>query len=150
MIESLGVQEKCAVGIYLLICVQFLAYSAVWRALKSLVFSELNWISNCMEKVTGWAFRARHFRFDGNSREGPMKIKAILVAAALVLSVVQAKAQIPYGNVGTVAPTNVFKATTTGDITGYFVQGGYASGGGAGDLDFVGMLDVTTNTFSGW
>ena len=79
-----------------------------------------------------------------------MKIKAILVAAALVLSVVQAKAQIPYGNVGTVAPTNVFKATTTGDITGYFVQGGYASGGGAGDLDFVGMLDVTTNTFSGW
>jgi len=74
-----------------------------------------------------------------------MKIKAILVAAALVLSVVQAKAQIPYGNVGTVAPTNVFKATTTGDITGYFV-----SGGGAGDTDYVQMVDVTTDTSSGW
>ena len=57
---------------------------------------------------------------------------------------------IPYCSVGTIAPTNVFTASATGSITGYFVQGGAASGGGAGDLDFVGMLDVTTATFSGW
>ena len=57
---------------------------------------------------------------------------------------------IPYPNVGTIEPTNIFKASSTGAITGYFVQGAAASGGGAADLDFVGMLDATTNTFSGW
>src|SRR5215469_7787625 len=57
---------------------------------------------------------------------------------------------IPYCNVGTIPPTNTFTATATGSITGYFIQGGAASGGGAADLDFVGMLDVTSSTFSGW
>ncbi len=72
---------------------------------------------------------------------------AILAAAALPAF---ADGCIPYCNPGTIAPTNVFMAATTGDITGYFVQGGAASGGGAGDLDFVRMLDITTGTMSPW
>ncbi len=57
---------------------------------------------------------------------------------------------IPYCNIGTIAPTNIFTADSTGDITGYFIQGGAASGGGAADLDFVRMLDITTGTTSAW
>ena len=52
---------------------------------------------------------------------------------------------IPYPWVGTVAPTNTFTATLTGAVTGYFV-----SGGSAVLTDYVGLYDVTTNTFSGW
>jgi hypothetical protein len=80
-----------------------------------------------------------------------MKFKTLIVAAVLGLCSISAKASdIPYPNVGTIAPTNTFTASSTGNITGYFVQGGAASGGGAGDLDFVGMEDVTTATFSGY
>jgi len=57
---------------------------------------------------------------------------------------------IPYPNVGQVAPTNTFIATSTGNVTGYFVQGGAASGGTAAFTDVVGLLDLTTDTFSGW
>lgn len=79
-----------------------------------------------------------------------MKIRIILAASALVAFASYAQAQIPYPNVGTIAPSNTFTASATGDITGYFVQGGAASGGGADDLDFVQMIDLTTGTSSGW
>lgn len=57
---------------------------------------------------------------------------------------------IPDANVGQLAPTNTLVATSTGNVTGYFVQGGAASGGTAVFMDVVGLLDLTTNTFSGW
>jgi hypothetical protein len=57
---------------------------------------------------------------------------------------------IPYANVGQVAPTNTFEAISTGYVSGYFVQGGAASGGTAAFIDVVGLLDLTTGTFSGW
>ena len=75
----------------------------------------------------------------------------LLLALALVVSLPAfADGCIPYCNIGTIAPTNVFTADSTGDITGYFIQGGAASGGGAADLDFVRMLDITTGTMSPW
>lgn len=52
---------------------------------------------------------------------------------------------IPYCNVGNIAPTNVFNAVSTGDVTGYFV-----GKGPAGDTDLVRMLDLTTNTTGSW
>src|SRR5271166_5485469 len=57
---------------------------------------------------------------------------------------------IPYANVGQVAPTNTFVASSTGHVTGYFVQGGPLSGGTAAYMDAVGLLDLTTHSFSGW
>lgn len=51
---------------------------------------------------------------------------------------------IPYPNSGAVAPTNVFTATVSGDVIGYFY------GFSAGHTDYVAMLNVTTSTFSGW
>ncbi|HVP54452.1 MAG TPA: PEP-CTERM sorting domain-containing protein [Candidatus Eisenbacteria bacterium] len=51
---------------------------------------------------------------------------------------------IPYCNIGSIAPSNVFTATATGNVTGYFY------GFSAGDTDYVGMLNVTTSVFSGW
>jgi hypothetical protein len=66
--------------------------------------------------------------------------------ALLIATVIPALADtIPYPTVGTIAPTNTFKATTTGTIAGYFV-----SGGNAALTDYVGLYDVTTNSFSGW
>ena len=73
-----------------------------------------------------------------------MKIHPVIAAAALLMFVGQAKAgTIPYPNKGTIAPTNIFTASVTGTVTGYFVQGGVASAGGAIDLDYVQMLDLT-------
>jgi hypothetical protein len=76
----------------------------------------------------------------------------IISLAVLLLIIVLANAVpafadgcIPYCNVGNVAPTNVFNAVNTGDVTGYFV-----GKGPAGDTDFVRMLDLTTNTMSDW
>jgi hypothetical protein len=74
-----------------------------------------------------------------------MKIRIVLAAAALVAVTSYAEAQIPYPNIGTIAPSNTFSASASGAITGYFV-----SGGGAGDTDFVQMIDLTTDTSSGW
>jgi len=80
-----------------------------------------------------------------------MKIKFMLMLAVMALMALPLAANpIPYPNVGTIAPTNTFTATSTGTIVGYFVQGGAASGGGAAYLDKVGMWNVTTSTFSGW
>jgi hypothetical protein len=71
---------------------------------------------------------------------------AVLLGAA---SPVRADS-VPYPNVGQLASTSVLVATSTGNVTGYFVQGGAASGGTASFMDVVGLLDLTTNTFSGW
>ncbi len=81
-----------------------------------------------------------------------MRIKRlVLLSLLLAIGSLPALAGcIPYCNVGTIPPTNVFTATVTGSITGYFIQGGAASGGGAGDTDFVAMLDVNTSTMSAW
>jgi hypothetical protein len=80
-----------------------------------------------------------------------MKTRTLVTTVALVLFAVQSKAgSIPYQNIGTVAPTNTFVADATGDITGYFVEGGLAEGGGAWDTDYVELIDVTTRTSSGW
>jgi hypothetical protein len=51
---------------------------------------------------------------------------------------------IPYGNVGTPAPTYNFTAIATGNVTGYFHSFS------AADTDFVRMIDTTTNTVSNW
>jgi len=51
---------------------------------------------------------------------------------------------IPYPNTGTVAPTNVFTASNTGNVMGYFY------GSSAGHTDYVGMLNLATSAFSGW
>lgn len=71
---------------------------------------------------------------------------AALSALALGLSAVVATsasaASIPYSNVGTVAPTSSFVATSTGSITGYFV--GYE----ANDTDEVRLVDLTSGTTS--
>jgi len=81
-----------------------------------------------------------------------MKFRMVAVAAALVLFVSYAQAGvIPYGNPGTVAPTSTFTANAAGAITGEFVIGGAASGGGAGDSDSVELIDVTqAGLNSGW
>jgi PEP-CTERM motif len=81
-----------------------------------------------------------------------MKIKhLILLMPLLAIASIPALAGcIPYCNVGTIPPTNTFIASVTGTITGYFIQGGAASGGGAADLDFVAMLDVNTSTMSAY
>jgi hypothetical protein len=57
---------------------------------------------------------------------------------------------IPYPNTGTEAPQNNITATATGDVTGYFVEGGFASGGGAADLDEIRLFDVTTGYTSAY
>lgn len=75
-----------------------------------------------------------------------MKISrlSLLLGTVLFVSLPMMADTLSYPNVGTIAPTNVFTASSTGTITGYF------AGSSAGDTDYVGMLDVTTNTFSGW
>jgi len=80
-----------------------------------------------------------------------MKICLLIAAAALLLSATNAQAgTIPYGDVGTVAPTSTFTATATGNVIGEFVEGGIASGGGAIDQDSIELLDLTQHTNSGW
>jgi PEP-CTERM motif len=81
----------------------------------------------------------------------PQLQRQSLLATAIVLAVVIcslpafADGCIPYCNVGTIAPTNIFTATSTGDINGYFVSKGTAI-----DEDFVRMLDITTGTVGPW
>ncbi len=72
-----------------------------------------------------------------------------LIVLLGVVSPVRADS-VPYANVGQVTATNTLIATSTGDVTGYFVQGGAASGGTAAFMDVVGLFDLTTDTFSGW
>ncbi len=51
---------------------------------------------------------------------------------------------IPYANVGQLAPAQTLTATATGTITGYF------AGSSAGDNDTIEIWDTTQNTFSGF
>jgi PEP-CTERM motif len=79
------------------------------------------------------------------------KILGLFTLAVLLGTASAVRADsVPYPNVGQVAPTNTLVAISTGNVTGYFVQGGAASGGAASFMDVVGLLDLTTNTFSGW
>lgn len=74
-----------------------------------------------------------------------MKKTSLILFVVLSLSALPLFAgTVPYPNPGTVAPTNVFTASHTGNIIGYFY------GSSAGHTDYVGMLDQTTSTFSGW
>ena len=72
---------------------------------------------------------------------------SVLLLFSVVPTTVTAFADecIPYCNVGNIAPTNVFNATSTGQVSGYFV-----GKGPAGDTDYVRMLDITTNTSGDW
>ena len=71
-------------------------------------------------------------------------ITAVLLAFAFTAPAALLADSIPYGNVGTVAPTSTLVATATGNVTGYFYSAS------ASDTDLVRMIDVTTNTTSGW
>ncbi|MGA3070924.1 MAG: PEP-CTERM sorting domain-containing protein [Terracidiphilus sp.] len=74
-----------------------------------------------------------------------MKGKFLVAAAAFVLFAAQAKAgPIPYGNVGTPAPTNIFTAPVTGGIDVWY----YGSGGAY--TDWVRVVDVTSGKSSAW
>jgi hypothetical protein len=76
-----------------------------------------------------------------------MRTLTLVVTTALALCTAQAWADssIPYPYAGTVAPTNIFTATATGEVDGYFV-----SHGNAGAIDYLQMIDVSTSTASGW
>jgi hypothetical protein len=51
---------------------------------------------------------------------------------------------IPYANVGQLAPANALTASATGTVVGYF------AGSSAGDNDTIELWDKTQNTFSGF
>jgi PEP-CTERM motif-containing protein len=51
---------------------------------------------------------------------------------------------IPYANVGQLAPANSLTASATGTVVGYF------AGSSAGDNDTIALWDVNLNTFSGF
>jgi hypothetical protein len=76
-----------------------------------------------------------------------MRTLTLVFVATLGLFSAQAWADstIPYPYSGTIAPTNFFTAAATGEVDGYFV-----SGGNAGALDYIQMIDVSTDSFSGW
>jgi len=80
-----------------------------------------------------------------------MKIHKILIAFAIAAGALQSRAAtIPYPNPGHVAPTDVFTALKTGEVTGQFVLGGAASGGKALSVDYIQLVDITQGTSSGW
>jgi hypothetical protein len=74
-----------------------------------------------------------------------MKLLSAVTLAGLALATLPALADdVPYPNSGTIAPTSVITAATTGNVTGYFV-----SGPGSDD-DQVRMVDVTSGTTSAY
>ena len=74
-----------------------------------------------------------------------MKIGIIIAAATLALFAAQAKAgPIPFGNTGTVAPTNTFTAIATGYVDSWF------EGSSAGDTDEIQIVDLTHPASSTW
>jgi hypothetical protein len=71
-----------------------------------------------------------------------MKKLVIVLTAVLLLGAAQARADaIPYGNVGTVAPSSTF-AATGGEIEAFYY------GASAGDTDVIKLVDLTTSTSS--
>lgn len=68
------------------------------------------------------------------------RLSLVFALASLVTGAPAFADAIPYGNIGTVAPTVALTATSSGVITGYF------AGASAADTDFVRLVDVT----AGW
>ena len=73
-----------------------------------------------------------------------MRLSATVVAVFGIASLPLLADTIPYPNIGMIAQTNTFTASSTGIIMGYF------AGADAGDTDFIQMCDDTTNVCSGW
>ena len=71
-----------------------------------------------------------------------------LVLAVVSLSLDTRADTVPYGNAGTVAPQATLYAQSSGEVYGYFVQGGDASGGSEGDTDYIFLVDQTTGVVS--
>ena len=80
-------------------------------------------------------------------------MKRLLFFAPLALVAVaccpEAHADSPvYANPGVVAPQSTLYAITSGEVYGYFVQGGNASGGNEADVDYAFLYDETTGVLS--
>jgi PEP-CTERM motif len=130
------------------LCYFFHSFRAVKMNLKSWEVTNFIVANGCnpQEETSTYLERAPQ------TRSYPMRRFAVPFVALLFTAATTTLLAdpIPYPNVGTIAPQNAIMATATGDVTGYFVQGGAASGGGAADLDFVRLFDVTTGTTSGF
>jgi hypothetical protein len=75
----------------------------------------------------------------------PMRLSLLALASILAAGSTHLLADnIPYANVGQLAPAQTLTATATGTITGYF------AGSSAGDNDSIELWDTTQNTFSGF
>lgn len=75
----------------------------------------------------------------------------LVLSSAILAGTVSAKADaIPYASVGAIAPTNVFTATSTGNVTGSFIRGGALSGGGELFTDSIRLVDLTSGYTSPW
>lgn len=74
-----------------------------------------------------------------------MRLTLLAVASILALGTTPLLADdIPYANVGQLAPAHSFTANTTGSLIGYF------AGSEAGGNDTIELWDTTQNTFSGF
>jgi hypothetical protein len=74
-----------------------------------------------------------------------MRYLSVILALASFSASVRAVADtISYGNVGGIAPTSVLTASTTGNVTGYFI------GQSAFDTSVIRMVDVTSGYTSGY
>ena len=77
--------------------------------------------------------------------EFSVRLTLVAVASILVLASAPLLADnIPYANVGQLAPAQTFTATATGLVVGYF------AGSDASDNDRIELWDTTQNTFSGF
>jgi len=74
-----------------------------------------------------------------------MRLTLLAVASILAAATTPLLADnIPYANVGQLAPAHSFTANTTGSLIGYF------AGSEAGGNDTIELWDTTQNTFSGF
>jgi PEP-CTERM motif len=74
----------------------------------------------------------------------PVLASLLAVGSLAAVSTPAFADNIPYANVGQLAPANSLTATATGTIVGYF------AGASASDDDTIQLWDVTQNTFSGY
>jgi PEP-CTERM motif len=74
----------------------------------------------------------------------PVLASLLAVGSLAAVSTPAFADNIPYANVGQLAPANSLTATATGTVVGYF------AGSSAGDDDTIQLWDVTQNTFSGY
>ena len=77
-------------------------------------------------------------------------ISAAVLAFTALTSLAARADTIPYSHAGTIAPQATLTASATGDVLGYFVQGGAKSGGSAGNTDFIRLYDVTSGYTSAY